>query len=155
MSEAGVQPGDPLLAVGYSGGGVIAAKLAADPELNAVGAVNLGGPVASAPTRECVGLLSIEHAEDLVPATGGAGQPSPDRVTVSRSVLEPGREYEAVVPAHELARYRQTAALIDGSDETRLASFRSLVDEVTGGSAGLRSDWVAARELSPSTPDAR
>lgn len=155
MSEAGVQPGDPLLAVGYSGGGVIAAKLAADPGLNAVGAVNLGGPVASAPTREGVGLLSIEHAEDLVPATGGAGHPSPDRVTVSRSVLEPGREYEAVVPAHELARYRETASLVDASDETRLASFRSLVGEVTGGSAGLRSDWVAARELSPSTPDAR
>ena len=154
MSDAGVQPGDPLLAVGYSGGGVIAAKLAADPELNAVGAVNLGGPVASAPTREGVGLLSIEHAEDLVPATGGAGHPSPDRVTVSRSVLEPGREYEAVVPAHELARYRQTAVLVDGSDETRLASFRSLVGDVTGGAAGLRSDWVATRDLSPSTPDA-
>ena len=155
MSEAGVQPGDPLLAVGYSGGGVVAAKLAADPELNAVGAVNLGGPVASAPTREGVGVLSIEHAEDLVPATGGAGHPSPDRVTVSRSVLEPGREYEAVVPAHELGRYRQTAALVDGSDEARLASFRSLVGEVTGGGAGLRSDWVATREVSPSTPDAR
>ena len=115
MSEAGVQPGDPLLAVGYSGGGVIAAKLAADPELNVVGAVNLGGPVASAPTREGVGLLSIEHDEDLVPATGGAGHPSPDRVTVSRSVLEPGREYEAVVPAHELARYRA-----DGGARRRL-----------------------------------
>ena len=74
-----------------------------------------------------MGLLSIEHAEDLVPATGGAGHPSPDRVTVSRSVLEPGREYEAVVPAHELGRYRQTAALIDGSDENRLMSLFGVV----------------------------
>ena len=42
-----------------------------------------------------------------------------------------------------------------GPTRTRLASFRSLVGEVTGGGAGLRSDWVATRELSPSTPDAR
>ena len=149
LTEAGAQPGEPLLAVGYSGGGIIAAKLAADPELGAVGALNLGGPVASAPTREGVGVLSLEHEEDLVPATGGAGHPSPDRVTVTRSVLEPDREYAAAVPAHELARYRQTAALVDDSDEPRLVEWRALVDEVTGGGAGLRSDWIATREISP------
>ncbi|RZS63527.1 hypothetical protein EV187_3433 [Agromyces ramosus] len=155
MREAGVEADDPLLAVGHSGGGLIAAGLAGDPELNAMGAVSLGGPVASAPTREGVGVLSIEHEEDLVPATGGAGHPSPDRVTVSRSVLDPGREYGAVFPAHELARYRETAAMVDGSEEARLASFRSLVAEVTGGGDGLRSDWVATREVSSSTTGGR
>ena len=155
MREAGVGAGDPLLAVGHSGGGIIAARLAGDPELNAVGAVSLGGPVASAPTREGVGVLSIEHEEDVVPATGGAGHPSPDRITVSRSVLEPGREYEAVFPAHELTRYRETATMVDESEEARLASFRSLVVEVAGDGAGLRSDWVATREVSASTTGGR
>jgi hypothetical protein len=155
MRQAGVQPGDPLLAVGHSGGGVIAAKLAADAELNAVGAVSLGGPVASAPTREGVGVLSIEHEEDFVPAMGGSGHPSPERLTVSRSVLDEGRTYEAMVPAHELARYRATAALVDDSDEARLAEFRALVGGVTGGTGGTRSDWVAARELTPETTDGR
>lgn len=155
MRQAGVQPGDPLLAVGYSGGGVIAAKLAADPELNAVAAVNLGGPVASAPTREGVGVLSLEHEEDFVPATGGAGHPSAERLTVSRSVLDEGRTSEALLPAHELARYRATAALVDDSDEARLAGFRALIGEVTGGAGGTRSDWVAARDLSPETADGR
>ena len=155
MDDAGVRPGDPLLAVGYSGGGIVAAQLAADPELHAVGAVNLGGPVASAPTRDGVGILSIEHEEDIAPATGGSGHPSPDRVTVSRSVLEPGQEYDAAFPAHELQRYRQTAALIDESEEERLASFRSLIGEVTGSGAGLRTDWVARRDLSPSPTDER
>lgn len=155
LQQAGVQPGDPLLAVGHSGGGVIAAKLAADPELNVVGAVTLGAPVASAPTREGVGVLSIEHEEDFVPATGGSGHPSDERVTVSRSVLAEGERYETLVPAHQLARYRDTAALIDGSDEARLAEFRALVGEVTGGTGGIRSDWVARRDLSPSPTDAR
>ncbi|MFD4422248.1 hypothetical protein ACFWN7_12205 [Agromyces sp. NPDC058484] len=150
MRQAGVQAGDPLLAVGYSGGGIVAAKLAADPELNVVGAVNLGGPVASAPTRDGVGLLSIEHEEDVVPATGGSGHPSAERVEVSRSVLERGRQYDAPLPAHELARYRETAALVDESDEARLAGFRALVDQVAGG-AGERTDWIATRDLSPAT----
>jgi hypothetical protein len=151
LDEAGARPGEPLLAVGYSGGGIIAAKLAADPELGAVGALSLGGPVASAPTREGVALLSIEHEEDLVPAAGGAGHPSPERVTVTRSVLDPDREYAASVPAHELGRYRRTAALVDGSAEERLVEFRALVDEFTEGGAGLRSDWLAIREVSPAT----
>lgn len=154
MAEAGVGPDDPILPVGYSGGGIVAAKLAADPELNAIGAVNLGGPVASAPTREGVGLLSFEHEEDLVPATGGAGHPADERVTVTRSVLDQGRSYDALLPAHELARYRETAALADESDEARLAAFRELVAEVTRGEPGERSDWRATRDLSPST-DAR
>jgi len=74
---------------------------------------------------------------------------------VSRSVLEPGREYEAMFPAHELTRYRETAAMVDDSEEARLASFRSLVGEVTGDGDGLRSDWVATREVSASTTGGR
>jgi hypothetical protein len=154
LEEAGVATGDRLLAVGYSGGGVIAAKLAGDADLNVVGAVNLGGPVASAPTREGIGLLSIEHEEDLIPATGGAGHPSPERVTVTRSVIDPEREYAGMLPAHELARYRATAALVDDSEEERLVAFRAIVGEITGGRPGLRSDWLASRDLSPGT-DAR
>ncbi|WP_448006810.1 hypothetical protein [Agromyces bauzanensis] len=151
MAAAGVRPDDPFLVVGYSAGGIIAAKLAADPELNAVGAVNLGGPIASAPVREGVSVLSIEHDEDLVPATGGSGHPADERVTVTRSVLEPGRLSESLLPAHELERYRETAARVDESDDPRLTGFRELVAEVTGDAPGDRTDWIATRDLSPST----
>lgn len=155
LRDAGMRPGDPLLAVGYSGGGAIAAQLAADPELGAVGAVSLGGPVASAPTAPGVPLLAVEHEEDFVPATGGSGHPAAERVTVSRSALEPGSRYDALFPAHQLARYRETALLVDESDEERLVGFRELVAEVTGGRPGERSDWVATRELSSSATDGR
>jgi hypothetical protein len=151
MRLSGVQPGDPVLAVGYSGGGIIAANLAADPELNTVGAVNLGGPVASAPVRDGVPILSLEHAEDIVPATGGAGHPVAERVTVERSVLTHDHEDRVALPAHALSRYRETAALVDESHEARLAGFRSLVGEFTGGGKGLAQEWVATREVSPST----
>ncbi|MDR6905879.1 hypothetical protein J2X63_001565 [Agromyces sp. 3263] len=151
LDEAGAAPGDRLLAVGYSGGGVIAAKLAGDADLNVVGALNLGGPVASAPLRDGVGVVSLEHEEDLVPATGGAGHSSPEFIAVSRSVLDTDREYAGMLPAHELARYRATAAAVDRSEDERLVAFRSLVGEVSGGTSGLRSDWVATRDLSRAT----
>lgn len=152
LVEAGAQPGDPLIPVGYSGGGIAAAALAGDPELNVVAAVNVGGPVASAELRDGVPLLSVEHEEDLVPAIGGSGHPSPDRLTVSRSVLAAGAEYDEAVPAHQLSRYRETAALIDDSEEQRLVAFRERIAAFTGGSAGEMTRWVATREVSPSTP---
>lgn len=145
LEEAGASPGDPLFAAGHSGGGEVVAALAGDPGLNVVGAVSLGGPVASAPLAEGVPLLSIEHDEDLVPATGGRGHPSPDRVTVSRSVLEAGREYAAAVPAHELVRYRETAALVDASEEARLVEFRERLAEFTGGAEGAMTRWTGTR----------
>ncbi|MBT2497720.1 hypothetical protein J7E25_01280 [Agromyces sp. ISL-38] len=151
MADAGVAPGEPLLAVGHSGGGIIAASLAGDPELNTVGVLNLGGPVASAELREGVQLLSIEHEEDLVPASGGAGHPSDQRTTVSRSVLDPSVEYSSMLPAHELSRYRETAALVDESEEERLSAFRTLVADVTGDGEGRSTEWKARRDLSCST----
>ncbi|HET8780685.1 MAG TPA: hypothetical protein VFM66_11470 [Agromyces sp.] len=151
MREQGVQPGDPVVAIGHSGGGIIAANLAADPELNVVGAVNLGGPVASAPTREGVPLISVEHAEDLVPMTGGMGHPSDELLVVSRSVLDADRRYDTLVPAHELTRYRETAELLDDSEEARITAMRELVGEITRGDAGERIDWTATRDLSRET----
>jgi hypothetical protein len=152
LTEAGARPGDPILPIGHSGGGIAAAGLAADPELNVVAAVNLGGPVASAPIAEGVPLLSIEHEGDFVPATGGWGHPSPERLTVSRSVLEPDRAYESAVPAHELVRYRDTAALLDESDDPRIVAIRERVAEFTGGTEGERSSWIATREA-PDAPE--
>lgn len=155
LRAAGVAPGDPVLPVGYSGGGIVAASLAADPELNVVGAVNLGGPVAAAPTRDGVPVLSIEHDEDLVPASAGAGQPSAERLTVSRSVLDTDRRSESPLPAHELSRYRATAHLVDGSEEARLVEFRALVADVTGGAPGVQSEWRATRDVSREPTDGR
>ena len=58
---------------------------------------------------------------------------------------------DGVLPAHELRRYRETAVLVDASGEDRLAAFGELVNEITRGSDGQGSDWVATRVVSPST----
>lgn len=146
MSAAGIAPDDPVLVAGHSGGGIIGARLAGDPSLGVIGALDLGGPNDSAPTRPGVPNVAVEHTEDLVPALGGAGHPSPERIVVARDALEPGRSHDGeILPAHSLERYRQTAALMDESDDPRLAEFRELL-AFTGGGEGAVSEWVARRQ---------
>jgi hypothetical protein len=149
LAAAGASPGDPILAIGHSGGGVVAAGLASDPGLNVVAGVNLGGPVASAQIREGVDFLSLEHPEDPVPATGGSGGQggrSPEMLVVGRVVSEPGQAYDEALPAHSLTRYRETADLVDRSEAEQLAAFRATVTDFTGGAAGERTRWRASRE---------
>ncbi|WP_438853414.1 alpha/beta fold hydrolase [Agromyces sp. M3QZ16-3] len=135
MAEAGVRAGDPVIVVGHSAGGMVAANLAADPDpdLDVVAAVSLGGPVAQAATGD-VPVLSVAHAEDLVPATGGSGVAATGRVEVGRSLGAIAPSPGESVPAHAIERYRETARLIDRDDEPRLVEFRGLVADFTGGS---------------------
>ncbi|MET4159059.1 hypothetical protein [Agromyces sp. PvR057] len=144
LAEAGALPGDPIVAVGHSGGGVIAASLAADPGLNVVGGLNLGGPVASAQIPETCSFISVEHADDLVPATGGSGHPS-CVVVVSRRVNEHGSDGDAVLPAHQFVEYGQTTALLDESDAPQLVAFREQLQEFTAGTVGEQTRWRAER----------
>lgn len=164
MEAAGVSAHDPVYFAGHSGGGIIVHELVKDPGINAVGGVNLGGPGDSAPTRAGTPVLDVAHDEDLVPAVGGSGRPSPERTTVTRSVLDEGHRYEGALPAHSLASYRDTAALIDASEAPRLVELRELL-AFTGGGTGAASEWIAERDqagapavsaaaASPAAPDA-
>ncbi|MBM7502854.1 hypothetical protein ACFPER_05185 [Agromyces aurantiacus] len=152
MQEAGVQPGDPVVVVGHSAGGMVAANLAADPELEVVAAVNLGGPAAQVDTGDTP-VLSVVHSEDLVPATGGSGVGASGRVEVERSVGPLTPVEGDSVPAHALERYQETAHLIDRSDDPRLREFDELVAGFTGGSApSAVSYWHARRSEADASP---
>lgn len=146
LIEAGAHATSPLLVVGYSGGGIAAADLAAASDLNVVGVLTLGSPTASAPPSAGVPVLALEHAEDLVPATGGAGSPSPDRVVVTRSALDGSPlPADGGLPAHALHRYQHTAQLADASEEARLVEFRQVVAGFAEGEAAEVSLWRARR----------
>lgn len=144
MDAAGVAPGDPVLVVGHSAGGIIAANLAADPDLDVVGAVSFGGPVAQVPTS-ATPVLSVVHSEDLVPALGGSGVAADGRLVVERSIETGAPSLDDPLPAHALSAYRGTAALVDESDHPRVAEFTRLVDEVTGGGPARTTLWHAER----------
>ncbi|BDZ54811.1 hypothetical protein GCM10025870_18840 [Agromyces marinus] len=144
MTQAGVAPGEPIVVVGHSAGGIVAANLAADPGLAVVGAVSLGGPVVQVDTGGTP-MVSVTHPEDLVPATGGAGRPVADRIDVQRSLGEVRAREGAPLPAHALTEYRVTAELIDESDDARLVAFRGIVDDLTRGEVPETTHWTGTR----------
>jgi hypothetical protein len=66
--------------------------------------------------------LALEHSNDLVPALGGRFVHS-DPVVVTRRVFDAAPPpSDIVLPAHQLTLYRETAGLVDGSDNRRLAA---------------------------------
>lgn len=145
MAAAHVAPGDPVIVVGHSAGGMVAANLAADPDLDVVAAVNLGGPAAQVSTGDTP-VLSVAHSEDLVPATGGSGVAAGGRIEVERSLGARAPGQGASFPAHALAEYQDTARLIDRSDDPRLGAFRDVLTGFTEGAAPTTvSYWRAER----------
>lgn len=146
MIDAGVRPGDPVIQVGHSQGGLIAAQVAASGEFNTVAVATFGAPSAQVPVPLDLPTLSVEHADDLVPALGGAPADVDARLVVRREVYA-GAEVPAnqALPAHSLANYEETARLIDASPEPRLRDFRARLEAVVGTAPGESALWRATR----------
>jgi hypothetical protein len=126
---AGARPDEPVLLAGHSLGGMLAAGLAADPAFRArfrvTHVVTAGSPIAEYPVPPGVGVLSLEHADDIVPALDG--NPNPDRagwVTV-RQRLRPGVLTADPLLTHGVEGYRATAALVDTSNDPSLVAWRA------------------------------
>lgn len=154
LIAAGAAQSDELLLVGHSQGGLIAARLAESADLNVAAFVSMGGPLGSVGTGEVPGL-SIEHADDVVPAVAGAGEAQAGLITVSRTVLDDsdaaavasgGRPAEPFA-AHALTHYRETAVLVGSSPNERLSEFNQTVNDFVGNDEGTRTQWRSERVL--------
>ena len=135
MQRAGVHPGDPVLLVGYSQGGITAAQLAADPALRATVTVDAvltaGAPVGGFDLPPDVAVLSLEHEEDWIASLDGAENPAtPSWSTVVRDLppetAAPGEPPHGMA-GHSLDRYGETADLVDSSDDASLVAWRERV----------------------------
>ena len=133
MSVAGVRPGEPVLVTGYSQGGLVAARLAADPALRRrftiTHVITAGSPIAWSGVPDRVHVLALEHTDDLVPHLDGAGNPDrPGWVSVSGPAsAHPGLDGVAgSVPlaTHELVAYRRTAVAVDADPDVSLRIWR-------------------------------
>ncbi|AMB59836.1 alpha/beta hydrolase [Microterricola viridarii] len=147
LAAAGAAPSEPLLLIGHSQGGLVAARLAEAGDLNVAGYVNLGGPLGSVQANGVPGL-SIEHTDDIVPALGGSGHAPDELLTVGRTALPADPAANQAAPlfgAHSLDQYRHTARLIDASAEPRLQGFERLVRDFAGTAPGSMTSWRAER----------
>lgn len=91
MREAGIQPGQEVMLMGHSQGGITAMALAVDDAVRAefdVTTVFTGGsPVARFDLPDGVRAVSLEHVQDPVPRLDSQSNPDlPDWTTVTRDV---------------------------------------------------------------------
>lgn len=146
MRATGVRPGEPVLLVGHSQGGLIAAAVAADPavrrEFTVSHVLTSGAPVASIPVPDDVQVLSVEHSDDLVPALdGAANHDRPNWITVTAAAPTadlPAVERDEPLLAHRGELYRRTAERIDASTDPTLQAWR---DGMSPFLAGTGSAW--------------
>lgn len=106
---------DPVMLVGHSQGGILAASLASDPrfreghEVRAV--LTFGAPVGAFDVPEDVEVLSVEHVQDLVPRLDGAV--NPDRAGWTTVRVDLGEAVSRASQAHDSQRYAQSSLAID------------------------------------------
>lgn len=120
MRQAGIGATSPVTLTGYSQGGLLAAELAASGDYTVDGLVTLGAPAGQVAVPHDIPYLAVEHTNDLVPALGGTFASS-EPVVVRRELFDGAPPADtAVLPAHELSNYLDTARLIDRSDNEQL-----------------------------------
>lgn len=118
MAQAGISPGDPVLLVGHSQGGLIAASLGGSAKVaeqfNVTGVVTAGAPVGTMGLEREVPQLHFEHDADAILFLDGAENPVlPDRITVHRELGDSALEVDSA--AHSIPAYQVTAEAFTAS----------------------------------------
>ena len=123
LRQAGVGTGEPIMLVGHSQGGMIAARLAA--HLDAAGftvthLVTAGAPIGLAAVPRSVSVLSLQNQGDLVPELDGADNPRRSNWITVRTA----RGDSTVLARHSIGSYLAGAADLDASADPALAYWR-------------------------------
>lgn len=151
MNDAGIRRGDAVSFFGHSQGGLVAARIAASDVYSTQSLVTFGSPSGQIPVPDSIAHIAVEHAEDITPALGGApidGADGRDRIVVSRGLFDetgppPGT---SLGDAHHMVRYAETAALVDGSRDPRLAPMLAALAALDTGSGGHATLYRAERD---------
>ncbi len=167
LQSAGAEKGSPVVAVGYSQGGIHAMNLAADElfrsEYDMKYVITAGSPVALITPPDDVTTLHLEHRTDWVP--GSEGSPNPDArnqvtVTMSDDLYVQTGEDVGLGPGHSLSGYQEGARLVAASGDPTLVQSTGVLGGVLGaGGAATATRFSLSRPKAPSpaipSPDAR
>jgi hypothetical protein len=144
LSVIGVRPGEPVLLVGHSQGGLIAAALAADRQVQRkftiTHVLTAGAPIGAIRIPDRIQVLSLEHIDDLVPELDGVRNPvRPSWTTIrTRTPTEPNSQR---LTAHRLESYRQTAAELERSGVKSIAVWKRSAQGFLSGPGQSCADW--------------
>ncbi|TRW46936.1 hypothetical protein [Georgenia yuyongxinii] len=118
MDQAGIAPGEPVAMAVHSQGGLVAARLVADPVFTArfdvQTVLTAGSPIAAVELPPSVAVLSLEDVNDpTVGLDGYPNEPAANHVTVAVHSGEPAR----VGAPHLLPSYVRAAQRLDDIDD--------------------------------------
>ncbi|TAM70466.1 MAG: hypothetical protein EPN48_03475 [Microbacteriaceae bacterium] len=154
LVAAGAVPGDAVLPVGYSQGGIAATSLATGGAYSTPQLVTFGSPTGGVDVPSNVTDVAVEHRDDLIPALGGnqrsVAAGGADRVLVERTSYDaPPPLDESPLVAHSLSTYAVTATQMDASSDPRLVGARNILASFTGGNEAQVSLWRGERVAVP------
>ena len=148
LRAAGWEPGEPVIPVGHSQGGIVATSIAASGVAAVPLLVTFGSPTAGVPAPAGTLDVAVEHTDDVVPPLGGSPPAFTDRRLVVREAA-PVSGSAGGLAAHAMSGYGRTAAEMDASSDERLAAARSALRDFTGGRPAQVTLWRGDR-VSPS-----
>lgn len=136
MRRAGIGPNDPVMLVGHSQGGMVAARAAQDfvsnGEFNVTHVVTAGSPVGRMPIPDGVQVLSLENSGDIVPHLDAADNPRSD----NRTTVTFDNQSGTVGGNHAIRQnYADAAHQLDSSTDPSVQRFRDSASVFTGGTS--------------------
>jgi hypothetical protein len=152
MEQAGIRPGDAVLPVGYSQGGIVATSLVTSGDAAADSLITFGSPTGQVPLPVGVHDVAVEHRDDIIVALGGDPPAADDgglnRVVVRRTSFDGALPMdESPIQAHLMSNYSVTAERMDASSDPRLEAAREHIAALTGGAPAEVSVWRGDRVL--------
>ena len=135
LRRAGAGPSDPVMLVGHSQGGMVAAQAAHDAgspdfDFDVRDVVTAGSPIARAQVPPSVQVLALENTHDVVPRLDGRANDDDPNVTTGdlRAAERHDRRDHGIVSGYSAA-----ASAVDRSDDPSIAAFRASAEPFLAG----------------------
>ena len=149
-------PDDPVLLVGHSQGGILAAALASDPAFRrsnrVTHLVTSGAPIGLFAVPATTRVLSVEHADDPVPRLDLTPNPAGDAWT---TIVAPAGTRPVDVDRHRLAAYVRTVRVAEGAPRGTVAgldAWQASAGAFLGAPVRSVSEVVVGRGVADSRP---
>jgi len=144
LRRSGASPTDPVMLVGHSQGGMVAARSAdgfvRSGQFNVTHVVTAGSPVGRTPVHDSVQVLSLENRYDLVPRADAADNPD----ALNRTTVRFEGSRASLSAAHDMRQsYVLGAGWLDVSEDASVRSFRESAGAFLGGGTQVRVDVYA------------
>ena len=148
MDAAGIAPGEAVEFAGHSQGGIMAAQMAADPDVraryNVVSVVTAGSPTATIAPSD-VPVLAYENSGDIVPGLDGNATRGDNVTTVMF------HDYEATCHTDDPVPCSHSAPLYVDEIRSTLDAARASSDPGLGALAAAEARRTQALGLTPGT----